>query len=197
MKLSFDAIKAHIVPHEGVVSHMYLDTVGKVTVGVGNMLPDGRAAEALPFVDRVSSAPATAAEKRADFEAVLRQPKARPAKLYKPHTKLILPDDAIWQLLERRVEGFERQLVGIFPQFPSFPETAQLALLDMAFNLGAGALDARWPSLKQAALAQNWHAAELECNRSTSSRVRNNATRELFRKAVGQGSLDQAPPGPG
>ena len=194
MKLTFDEIKAHIVPHEGVVSHMYLDTVGKVTVGVGNMLPDGLAAEALPFVDRESRERASADQKRADFDAVLRQPKAQSAKLYKQHTKLELPDEEIWKLLERRVVGFERQLTEIFPKFPDFPETAQLALLDMAFNLGAGALGTRWPSLKQAVLAQNWLAAEQQCNRSTSSRARNEATRALFRKAAGPVDAGEATP---
>jgi GH24 family phage-related lysozyme (muramidase) len=195
MKLTFDEIKAHIVPHEGVVSHMYLDTVGKVTVGVGNMLPDGLAAEALPFVDRVSRERASADQKRADFDVVLRQPKAQSAKLYKPHTKLDLPDEEIWKLLERRVAGFVRQLTEIFPKFPDFPASAQLALLDMAFNLGAGALDKRWPSLKQAVLTQNWLVAEQQCNRSTSSRARNEATRALFRKAAGPVDVGEATAG--
>ncbi len=32
---------------EGCISHMYLDTVGKVTIGVGNMLPTAEDAMAL------------------------------------------------------------------------------------------------------------------------------------------------------
>ena len=35
---------------EGSVPWMYLDTVGKVTVGVGSMLPDARAAGTLRFL---------------------------------------------------------------------------------------------------------------------------------------------------
>lgn len=186
MKLTFDEIKAYVVPHEGVVSHMYLDTVGKVTVGVGNMLPSAAAAAALPFVERVSRTPASDAQIRADFESVCLQPKAQQARHYRAHTKLDLPDDAIWTLLKARVDDFERQLSGYFPQFPSFPGSAQLALLDMAFNLGGAALNTRWPSLKQAVLAQDWRRAQQECERSTSTPARNNATRELFRRAAEQ-----------
>ena len=40
MALNFEEIALHMVPFEGNVAHMYLDTVGKVTVGIGNMLPN-------------------------------------------------------------------------------------------------------------------------------------------------------------
>ena len=43
-------VRAHIKHGEGSINHMYLDTVGKVTVGVGNMLPSIESAQALPFV---------------------------------------------------------------------------------------------------------------------------------------------------
>jgi len=42
---------------EGCVPWMYRDTVGKVTVGVGLMLPDAKTAQALPFL--AGSEPAT------------------------------------------------------------------------------------------------------------------------------------------
>ncbi len=34
---------------EGSIPHMYLDTVGRVTVAVGNMIPTAAAAEPLTF----------------------------------------------------------------------------------------------------------------------------------------------------
>ena len=51
--------RALIKRGEGCISHMYLDTVGKVTVGVGNMLPTAEAAVELPFIDRDTGASAT------------------------------------------------------------------------------------------------------------------------------------------
>jgi GH24 family phage-related lysozyme (muramidase) len=37
MAPSFAAIKALMVPSEGNIPHMYLDTAGKVTIGIGNL----------------------------------------------------------------------------------------------------------------------------------------------------------------
>ena len=47
---------------ERSISHMSLDTVGKVTVGVGNMLPNVAAAQQLGFVVRTTFMKATAEE---------------------------------------------------------------------------------------------------------------------------------------
>jgi hypothetical protein len=53
---------------EACVPWMYLDSVGKVTVGVGLMLPNAYAASALPFT--LVGAPATPAQIAADFARV-------------------------------------------------------------------------------------------------------------------------------
>jgi GH24 family phage-related lysozyme (muramidase) len=45
-----DAFYDFNAPMEGVVSWMYLDIKGFVTVGVGNLLPDADSAAALPFI---------------------------------------------------------------------------------------------------------------------------------------------------
>ena len=58
---------------EGSIPHMYLDTVGKVTVAVGNMIPTAAAAEPLTFAQRDNGNPATAAEIRQDYESVAQQ----------------------------------------------------------------------------------------------------------------------------
>ena len=53
---------------EGCIPWMYRDTAGKITVGVGLMLPDAEAAAALPFqVGGVTVAPAAI---RAEYERV-------------------------------------------------------------------------------------------------------------------------------
>jgi GH24 family phage-related lysozyme (muramidase) len=59
-----------LVPSEGYVEHMYLDTKGLVTVGIGNMLPSVAAAQALPFVNRSTGNRATADEIAADYASV-------------------------------------------------------------------------------------------------------------------------------
>ena len=50
MTLTAERIKAHMTPFEGNVAHMYVDTVAKVTVGIGNMLPNAASAQQLNFV---------------------------------------------------------------------------------------------------------------------------------------------------
>jgi len=49
MSGTFDQSLAQLKTFEGCVPWMYRDTAGKVTVGVGLMLPDAAAACALPF----------------------------------------------------------------------------------------------------------------------------------------------------
>ena len=51
---------------EGSIPHMYLDTVGKVTIGVGNMLPTVASAKKLAFVNRITKKKATDKEIDAD-----------------------------------------------------------------------------------------------------------------------------------
>jgi len=184
MALTIDDIKLHMVPHEGHVVHMYLDTVGKVTVGIGNMLPNAAAAQELAFINRTTKTAATKDEIKSDFDEVAKQTWGMPSSKYKPNTKLDLPDVHIDQLFEGRVEEFTQQLSAYFPDYAKYPDPAQLAILDMAFNLGAPALDKKWPSFKKAVLAQDWATAEKECVRPKSRPSRNEATQALFRKAA-------------
>src|SRR5580692_5991153 len=66
---------------EGCVPWMYRDTVGKVTVGVGLMLPDVAAAQALPFL--CGGRAATAEEIGADFARVAAAAQGKAAGFYR------------------------------------------------------------------------------------------------------------------
>ena len=77
---SFEELRrAMIKDGEGCIPHMYLDTVGKVAVAVGQMLPTAAVAQTLTFIRRDNGNQATAAEIRQDFEAVARQTAGRVA----------------------------------------------------------------------------------------------------------------------
>ena len=52
-------LKKKLFEYEGNVPHMYLDTKGFVTVGVGHLLKDVEAAKKMPFVVRDTSVSAT------------------------------------------------------------------------------------------------------------------------------------------
>ncbi|MBM3795704.1 MAG: hypothetical protein FJW31_16985 [Acidobacteria bacterium] len=96
-------IFAHFERHEGVIDHMYLDTVGKVTIGIGFMMPDAASALDYKLVNRKTGALATAAEIAADCSKVHEQEKGRIASTYRKFTKLDLPDAETRKLLKEKL----------------------------------------------------------------------------------------------
>lgn len=165
---------------EGTIAHMYLDTVGKVTVGVGNMLPNAAAAQLLGFLQRGDDTAATRDQINNEFAFILRQKMGRPAGSYEQYTKLYLPEDAIDRLLAARIVTFESGVRADFPQYESFPPAAKLALMDMVFNLGNRGLVTKFPSLARAAKNQDWAECAAQCQRKGISEQRNAEVRELF-----------------
>jgi GH24 family phage-related lysozyme (muramidase) len=170
--------------HEGVVRHMYLDVVGLVTIGVGFMLPNPAAAQALKLVRRDTGAPATDEEKRRDWEAVRGQLKARRASAYRRFTALDMPDAEIDQRLITLIGDFARNLRGRFPKFDQFPDPAQLGLLDMAYSLGSRGLFVGFPKFCAAVDAQDWKKCAQESGRRNVSESRNAVLRQLFLDAA-------------
>ncbi|MFO1327796.1 MAG: hypothetical protein U1F56_10600 [Rubrivivax sp.] len=168
---------------EGRVPHMYLDTKGLVTVGIGKMLPDAKAAQALAFVRRSDGAAASAAEIKTDYDNVHKQPKAQLASAYEKHTALILPDAEIDALLAAVVAGFEADLKANFAGYDNYPAPAKRALLDMIYNLGKSGLLA-YKKLKKAVEAGKWKDAAAECYRHGPSQERNDWTRDRFLEAA-------------
>ena len=176
--------RSMIKENEGSIAHMYLDTAGKVTVAVGQMLATAAAAEGLTFNRRDNGNRATAAEIGQDYESVARQTLGRPASFYKQFTKLDMPEDAIDELLDKRIDEFESDLRGDFPEYDSYPDTAKLGLMDMVFNLGHAGLISKFPTFTQAARAQDWRTCAKECRRRGISDARNDMTKQLFEDAA-------------
>ena len=189
MALDFVEVKVHMVPYEGNIGHMYLDTKGLVTVGIGNYLPSVEAAQALGFVSRASTRSASAAEIKADYESVEKQRLGLRAQGYREFTKLDLPDLAINDLFRKRVDEFKKQLKGSYPSFDDYPPAAQLAMLDMAFNLGTSGLKRKWPNLNAAIDKKDWADAAANCTRPDANAVRNTRTIELFKRAAEQAAV--------
>ena len=104
--------------------HIYLDTVGKVTVAVGQMLPTAAAAEGLTCMRRDNGHQATVAEIGQDYESVARQPSGRVAAFYKQFTRLDMPEEAINALSDTRVGEFAAGLRRDFPNYDSYPDEA-------------------------------------------------------------------------
>lgn len=179
---------ALIEPFEGRCPHMYLDTVGKVTVGIGNMLPDAGAAACCIFV-RPDGTEATDAEIAIEFGRVASAVPGLRADAYASIAALRMPDHEIERLFRRRVAEFCTQLEVHFPLLSEYPEPAQLALLDLAFNLGAAALPRKFPRLTLAVRAMDWRTAALESHRPQARDRRNAAIKSLFEDAAMAGAV--------
>ena len=181
---TFDEIKSFIGPNEGNIPHMYLCTEGFVTVGIGNMFPNVNSALSLPFVNRTTSNPATQDEIKTDFEEVGKQPKGLYAPKYRKFTKLDRPDPQINWLFQKRVDEFLKQLRKSYPKFDTYPSAAQVALLDMAFQLGTNGLKTEWPKLNKAIDAEDWDEAAKNCMRPAANAIRNDGTKARFLEAA-------------
>lgn len=167
---------------EGCVPWMYRDTVGKVTVGVGLMLPDAAAAETLPFLQDGHSA--TPAQIHADFQRVMLLPEGKPAAFYRSTISPELPPPAIDARLRIVLQTFEQHLRARLPHYDSFPDGAKLALLDMIYNLGPGELFSGYPHLLAAVEQGQWAQAAAQCLRHGPGEARNVWTRNQFLSAV-------------
>jgi hypothetical protein len=184
-KLALTAFRTKLIEHEGgAVEHMYLDNAvpPKVTVGVGNMLPDAASARALPF--RVGSSQGVAATQDqigAEWLKVRQLPqKNYSAKWYRSRTTLVLPIESIFSLFDQRIDEKLKHLRSYLPGFSSYPIPARLALVDMAFNVGASGIVTKFPKLTEAIKRLDWKSAAICCERKIVSKERNAMTRTLL-----------------
>ncbi|MCP4267860.1 MAG: hypothetical protein GY777_20205 [Candidatus Brocadiaceae bacterium] len=177
-------LRSKMEKYEGKISHMYLDSKGFVTVGVGHLLKDLASAQKLSF-KKSNNMPAPKDEIKVDYEAVKKQPKNRFASFYKKHVKLKLSDLDINTLTNNHIDSFEGELMRIFSDFSTYPSEVRLALFDIIFNVGMTDLNNKWPSLKKAVKAKNWSTAAKESNRKAPiSAERNKYVKDLFQKAA-------------
>jgi GH24 family phage-related lysozyme (muramidase) len=198
---------------EGNYSHMYVDTRGYVTVGVGFMIPSAVAALAYTFYlanpraahpphargthphvaprAYVPSTPPTnpsgdqanANEIKAEWTQMHARPSGHLAGWYAQYATMYMIQSDINQLLQTKINGFEGQLSSLFATWNDFPAPAQLALLDMFYNLGSLG---GYPKLCDAARYHEWTKCAAECHRAGPSDARNNATRDRFLAAAGE-----------
>lgn len=167
---------------EGSVPWMYLDTAGKVTVGVGSMLPDANAAGTLPF--QVGARAATKDEIVKEFARVSALVKGRAATFYRIAGGLRLTDTVIDQRLSEVLEGFEGYLRAHLAGYERLPGGVKLALLDMIYNLGPGKLFEEYPKLIRAIEKRDWKAAASASLRQGPSAARNAWTKQQFLEAA-------------
>ena len=132
--LPWPEILANLEDFEGNVPHMYVDTKGYVTVGVGKMLSDAAAAQKLKFVVRATKTPATAAEIAADFAKVKAQPMGHLPSFYK--SDLDLPQTEVDRITKEIAEQCDKEVAARYAGYAKYPVQVRQALIDMRFNMG-------------------------------------------------------------
>lgn len=150
---------------EGRVRFPYLDVLGLVTVGVGNLIDPVSTAIALPFKHK-DGTPATQAEIRNAWNALKNHPglmvngqlkplKSLHYKYAEAVTNLYLSDADIDKLVRSRMDSNEAYLKKVLPNWDLFPADAQLAIMSMAWAVGAGFMK-KFPTLTKYLLVSDW-----------------------------------------
>lgn len=168
---------------EGCVEHLYLDSRGFCTIGLGFLVQSSEACRQLGLVDRLTLAPAHDIEKTNEYAKVVKLAPGHPASWYSQATHLILPESDIHDLFRQKEATFLKGLIGLYPQYKSLPAPVQLALFDMAWNLGIQGLS-HFHHMHDAIIASDWNQTALQCHRSTCRDSRNQATADLFTSAI-------------
>jgi GH24 family phage-related lysozyme (muramidase) len=168
---------------EGRVRHMYKCTGGEVTIGFGHAIENPADAPGLTLW--IDGRPATGDEILADYARVSAVEKGPQATFFANLTKCRMADPDIDALLVADVTRFEALLAAAFPDWNSYPEPAQEALFDMAYNLGISGLQKKFPSMMAAVHAGKWDDAAAQCHRTGIGEPRNQQTAALFLQAAG------------
>ena len=189
----YETLYEMLSENEGNISHMYLDSKNKVTVGIGTYLPSAEDAVALRFYNRNTQALATKDEIKADYKAVLdakpdsqQFPKGKKAESYQSATKLDMTPSDIGERWLADVKKFQAYLPGQFSGFANYPDGAKQALTDIAYQYGArgAAVNAAGGKLKEMAEKGDWAGAADLCSKLEGSPGRNAKRKELFNSAA-------------
>jgi GH24 family phage-related lysozyme (muramidase) len=175
-------------PLEGVIRSMYQDAIGKITIAVGCLIDPIELALALPLRwpdGRI----ATRAEIAAEWTRVKETPGLaekgwRAAAEVSPLR--LSPEDVerlTWQRLDQMVPLLERR----FPQMPSWPASAQLAVVSLSWACGTSFA---YPKLEEHLLAGDFLAAAEECA-IRGNPPRSAAQRSLLLAAADGGNPDE------
>jgi GH24 family phage-related lysozyme (muramidase) len=169
-------------PHEGVVPHLYLDSRGLPTCGVGFLIPNAAALQRLQWSPSCELA---------DYQTLIQIARdntddffrSHTADFYRNCTSARLSDAAMRAEFDQKVTDIQQLLARLGWQLDRQPAIAQLAIVDMAYNLGVGRL-AKFDKFRKAVAARAWNIAADESSRIGVSAARNAATAAAFRSCV-------------
>lgn len=177
-------LKQKKIQYEGYVRHMYLDTKGYVTTGIGHMMPNANEAQKVKFM-RADGSPASPDEIKADYMSVKKAEEGGKASIYKRYTKLHLTDTEITRLTNNHLANFYSGLKRIYPEFDDYPKNVRFALFDMIYNLGEGGLRDKFPNFNKAIKTRAWAEAADQSSRKDVNEERKQYVAGLLRSEAG------------
>lgn len=185
IKEELDAAIRDIEAFEGSVRHLYLDSKGWPTIGMGFLMKSVEAFQELPLRFRndgirIGPRDATHAEKDAEYIRVLTvgQTKGdvprRTASSYRAHADLVYLREIDIEALARKklTETYVPGIVALLPEFETYPIAAKLVTVDIAWNGGLGLL-AKFGNYLHCCKARDWNGAASESSVSSSRPERN------------------------
>ncbi|WP_420563031.1 hypothetical protein [Thalassobaculum sp.] len=174
---------------EGDIPWLYLDTVNKVTIGIGHLIPTAAAVAAIPLAR--DGRAASDADKQTAYAAVAaaKDRALRGANAFKDLSDLrITPDQSAALFRDKFAEIFaeaQRLFRTVGGGFAAWPKPVQLATFDMAYNLGPQGLFSGFPTFRTKGLAVgDYQVCAEECRRIGPAPARNAWTRDQFEAAA-------------
>lgn len=189
---TFDRWFLTTVGLEGSVPWMYLDILGLVTTGIGNLIDPVESALALPWtIGGNANVPAAKHEINAAWHTVKAAQSMKllggANKRWADLTDLRLTQEGIEHVVRMKQLANESVLRHRWPDYDDWPEAAQIAVNSWAWACGpAGA----WPKFDAALKARDWATAakegHIEDSKNPGVRPRNAWQVALFAEAAEQ-----------
>ena len=185
-------LRIKLEDYEDRIEHLYLDTESNVTVGIGHMISHKNGMSGVTMYkvqnDKLTQ-PASLQDKMEEFERIKKLPSGQKytANYYKQHTTLIMKDSDIDFVTNKHIDTFHNELKLHYKKdnsyqdnFDNFDSNLQLALFDMAFNLGSPKLINNFPKFNTALKSGDFTTAAKESHRTKISEARNNYVKNLI-----------------
>lgn len=164
MKVSYEQYHSYSAPLEGRVPTFYCDILGLITIAVGNLVNTLPQALALPML-LADGTKADQADIAADWHK-LHDNAAYYAKrawmVYTNTMRCHLDDAGIDALVRQTLAANEAIIRKRFPAWDTFPADAQLAIMSIAWAVGAG-FYVKFTNLAHCIDAQDWEACVATC----------------------------------
>lgn len=182
---------------EGSFSTLYLDSVNKITIGVGHLISSKKEFMAMQNFFHSAEDPtvrATPEMMEQEWER-MRQlqddwEKPKPASTYAKGAIVKMDDDKVDEDAKNKIDEKINEMIRCYPTIQFAPYTAQLGLLDIVYNVGEGKRMPNpkkkvkgFPTFNKAINDGDWLTAAKESHRSQVSEIRNKKVAAFFRAA--------------